>query len=128
MINNFHEGLNFNGFIYNHGCFLHIIEAPIPDQDPIGNLKGTVISIGLEPTMPRHMSWFRVLQRGGMSNYDKLRTLVIHLNRLLTSKIHSNFNLGYKITENFANLLISIFLHGNKLHRLILLQIWRKIS
>ena len=43
-------------------------------------------------------------------------------------KIHSVLNLRNKITGKFAILLISIFLHIKKLHRLILLQILRIIS
>ena len=43
-------------------------------------------------------------------------------------KIHNFLNLRNKITEKFAILLISIFLHEKILHHIILLQILRIIS
>ena len=62
-----------------------------------------------------------------MSYYGKLLTLVMCLNQLLASKIHSNFNLRDKNTIFFvvvvAILLISIFLHVINLHCIILLQL-----
>jgi hypothetical protein len=63
-----------------------------------------------------------------MSGYGKLLTMVIRPGQLLASKSYSVFNFGNKIIENFAILLISIFLHGRNLLRLILLQILPKIS
>ena len=38
-----------------------------------------------------------------MSGYDKLWALVLCLGRLLTSKIHNNFNLQKQITNFFYN-------------------------
>ena len=64
-----------------------IVEAPIPDHDPISNLKGTTILIRLglnfqscsdlilirmDPIVPWHMSLLWVLKWGRMSGYGRL--------------------------------------------------------
>ena len=55
--------------------------------------------------------------------------MVIYLDSLLTSKIHSIFNFKNKFTKIFAVLrILYIFLHGQKLYHLVLLQTWPKIS
>jgi hypothetical protein len=46
----------------------------------------------------------------------------------LALNIHSNFSLKNKSIDNFAMLLISIFPHVKKLHRIKLLQIWCRTS
>ena len=54
--------------------------------------------------------------------------MIIYSDPLLILKTHNNLNLRNKIIKFLIFLIISIFLHGKDLHRLILLQIWPKIS
>jgi hypothetical protein len=67
------------------------------------------------------MSWIWVLKQGGMSGYGKLYILIICSSQILALKIHSIFNLRNKITGKFVVILISIFLHEENLHHLMLL-------
>ena len=69
-----------------------------------------------------------IYSRGTYSSreFDQVVTSVMTHVLVLSAKVrrndrlNSNFNLTNKITEEFAMLLISIFLHGKNLHHLIL--------
>ena len=58
-----------------------------------------------------------------MSGYGKLYTLVICLDQLLGSKNHNNFDLRNTTTKEIAVLAVSIYLHGKRVHHVILLKI-----
>jgi len=62
-----------------------------------------------------------------MIGIGRVYTLDMGLDQLLASKSHNNFNARYKITKKFAIFVISICLHGKKLHWLIMLQNMHKI-
>lgn len=98
-----------------------VVEATIPDEDPINNPQGSInlIRLGLNFDLARTnsvMTCVLVLSARvrRMSSYGMLQTLIICLGQLLPSKNHNNFNICNGITEKIAILLSSIFLHRKK--------------
>ena len=86
-----------------------------------------------ELILPWHMSLvLNAKLRRTLSQNERLWhtlwTLVMCSCQLLASESYNFFSLRNKVTIKFVVLLITNFLHGTNLHRLVLLRIWRRIS
>ena len=96
-----------------------IVEAPIPDQDPIDNLQGigTSIKLGLNFNQVRtNSAMTHLLVLSAKVRRNDLLWHALDISNVFgptSSFKHSQtFNMRNKITKQFASLLISIFLKG----------------
>jgi hypothetical protein len=107
--------------------------VPIPDQSRTNNLQGTRIltRLGLhfdQVGTSSVMTHVLVLS-AKMGNEQLWHTLDIGnmFGPTFGLKNSQYFNLRNEITNKFVVLMISIFLHGKNLHRLLILEIWHNI-